>query len=343
MGFEGFPFVLGWELTLQCNLSCKHCGSKAGLTRSNELTTDEALAICDQLPDLLVQEVDFTGGEPLLRSDWSIIAKRLIEKGISTSILSNGLALTEKNIAEMKEVGISCVGVSLDGLEKTHDYIRGYKGSYMSVVEGIKLLQKYHLPVNLITTVNAMNINELSEMMNIIKSLGVKFWRLQTMIPFGRAIEFSNLHVSKAEIIKLGSFIKQNKAAALKDGLRIICSDGLMYIEDFEDEKPWTGCSAGIITCSITSDGKIKGCLSMSDNLIEGDLRKNKLWDIWFDENAFSYNRKFKTVDAGSNCTSCEKLDECKGGCSANSYAATNSFHNDPYCHYKITKVSELV
>ena len=68
MGFEGFPLIVGWELTLLCNLRCRHCGSSAALPRPNEtISLDESLALCDQFPALLVHEVDFTGGEPHYR------------------------------------------------------------------------------------------------------------------------------------------------------------------------------------------------------------------------------------------------------------------------------------
>ena len=87
MGFEGFPFIVGWELTLACNLHCRHCGSSASQPRAGELTSEEALAICDQFPELIVQEVNFTGGEPLLRPDWYRIAAYLGELGIITKML----------------------------------------------------------------------------------------------------------------------------------------------------------------------------------------------------------------------------------------------------------------
>ena len=64
MSFESFPFIIGWELTLLCNFRCRHCGSSAGTARQNELSTEEALALCNQFTDLLVQEVDFTGANP---------------------------------------------------------------------------------------------------------------------------------------------------------------------------------------------------------------------------------------------------------------------------------------
>jgi len=127
MGFEGFPIVVGWELTLSCNLRCGHCASSAGLPRKEELSLAEALELCDQFPLLLVQEVDFTGGEPLLRTDWMEIAAHLRELQIPVRMVTNGLLLKE-NVPLLKESGIATVGVSLDGLENTHDFIRRRQG-----------------------------------------------------------------------------------------------------------------------------------------------------------------------------------------------------------------------
>lgn len=103
MPIEAFPLVIGWELTLKCSLRCRHCGSSAGVPRKNELTTKEALAVCDQFPDLLVQEVDFSGGESLLRPDWKELALRLKDLKINTNLLTHGLDLSEEKIVEMKD------------------------------------------------------------------------------------------------------------------------------------------------------------------------------------------------------------------------------------------------
>src|SRR4030043_2174357 len=125
MAFDSFPFIVGWELTMACNIRCLHCASSSGTPRNCELSLQEALAICDMFPDLLVKEVDFTGGEPLLRSDWHVIANHLKQMKITTRIISNGLLLTNDTITIMKDAGIASVGVSIDGLALTHDYIRG--------------------------------------------------------------------------------------------------------------------------------------------------------------------------------------------------------------------------
>ncbi|MHB8118081.1 MAG: radical SAM protein [Methanothrix sp.] len=339
MDFVGLPLVMGWELTLACNLRCKHCASSAGLPRTSELSTQEALVICDQFPDLLVQEVTFTGGEPLLRPDWDIIAERLIQHEIRTYILSNGLVLDRKTVDRLKEVGISSIGISLDGIGPTHDRIRGYSGLFQSIIHSIHLLHNAQIPVSVITTANGLNINELPAIMNHLISEGVTGWQIQPVFPLGRVKECVTLQLSKQDYLSLGEFIKKFSTIAKSAGLTIIPADSFGYFTDIDNRQPsWKGCSAGLISCGITSDGRIKGCLSMPDNLTEGDLRKRDLWDIWFDPKSFGYSRKFSTDDLGPFCTQCEMGQECKGGCSAMSYGSSGQFHNDSYCFLGIQK-----
>jgi len=343
LSFEGFPFNIGWELTLACNLRCNHCASAAGLPRHNELTKEEALKICDQFPELLVQEVNLTGGEPLLSPHWTEIALYLKNLGISTNIITNGLALDSKIVSQMKNVGISVVGISLDGLEKTHDYIRGHRGSFKQVLKGIEMLQQEDIHIIVITTVNNLNIGELPAILHLLQSLGIQDWRVQPLIPTGRANNFRELYMDDLSILELGRFIQNWTSKSEKEGTRILCGDGLEYIERTSNhERPWRGCPAGWVTCSITSDGKVKGCLTLPDEFIEGDLRKNDLWSIWFHPDSFAYTRHFSHRELGPNCSSCDKAMECRGGCSSNSYTASGKFHNDPYCFYKINKMNSV-
>jgi radical SAM protein with 4Fe4S-binding SPASM domain len=338
MTFEGFPFIIGWELTLTCNLRCTHCGSSAGKPRHDELTTAEALALCEQFPALLVQEVDFTGGEPLLRPDWPLIAERLIALGVPTNVLTNGMAVGVDTVAQMKDVGISGVGISLDGLESTHDHIRSRKGSFTAVLHSIAAMQSAGLPFNVITTVNALNLGELPRMLALLRSLGVACWRLQPLIHMGRVRSHAELHIEGSAMSSIGQFVREAKRSSNGADLQIICSDGLEYVEEEESDRPWRGCSAGIVSCGITSDGKVKGCLSMPDELIEGDLRQNTLWQIWFDPKTFSYTRRFTASQLGANCRTCEKGIECQGGCTSSSYCGTGQFHNDALCYYRVSR-----
>ncbi len=84
------------------------------------------------------------------------------------------------------------------------------------------------------------------------------------------------------------------------------------------------------------------GRLSILDPFIEGDLHKNPTWDIWFDPEAFSHNRKFSTDQSRENCVICDKASDCKGGCSALSFCETGMFNNNPYCYNKMSRIDLL-
>jgi radical SAM protein with 4Fe4S-binding SPASM domain len=336
MGFEGFPLIVGWELTLACNLRCRHCASSAGLPRDREFTIEECLALCDQFPALLVQEVDFTGGEPLLKPGWHRIALRLRELGIATRVVTNGIALSPDTVALIKESGIAGVGVSLDGLEATHDYVRGLDGMFQRVVAGLERLVAAGLQPTVITAVNALSVTELPQIFHLLQSIGVRAWQIQPIFPSGRSSGALELHLDEGQYFDVGRFVHDWAPKGSEAGLELRPADSCGYFTELACGPEWYGCSAGIAAVGIMSDGRVKGCLSMPDDLVEGDLRKNDLWDIWFRPGAFSCTRDWETSRLGPNCTGCEHNDQCRGGCSAMSYTTTGRFHNDPYCFHGI-------
>ena len=336
MAFEGFPLIVGWELTLACNLRCQHCASSAGLAREGELSIDECLSICDQFPDLLVQEVDFTGGEPLLRSGWEKIARRLQELQITTRMVTNGVGLTQDTVERMKDVGLTTVAVSLDGLEATHDLIRARGGLFRTIVAGLERLGKAGFRPTVITAVNDLNLGELPAMFELLQSLAVRAWQLQPIFPSGRSSVRPELQLHDEQYLKLGEFILEWEPRGRAAGFELRPADSCGYFTEFAIGPEWQGCSAGIAAVGIMSDGRVKGCLSMPDELIEGDLRKNDLWEIWFRPGAFTYSRDPLDGTLGANCVGCAYAEQCRGGCSAMSYTTTGRFHNDPFCFYGI-------
>ena len=238
-------------------------------------------------------------------------------------------------------------------LERFFEEREGDMGVLVNTVEifrekalnSIKTVLKENVTLHVVTTVNSFNVHELADVLHLLNSLGVKFWRVQPLMSIGRVKNAKELLLQKQTILKLGHFVRQWKPIAAEAGMEIVCGDGLQYLFNGQEntpDRPWRGCPAGWISCGITSDGKVKGCLSMPDELVEGDLRKNDLWDIWFHPDSFSYNRKFVPEQLGPNCSSCDKTAKCKGGCSVNSYATTGIFHNDPYCFYMIDKLNSM-
>lgn len=339
MSFESFPYIIGWELTLACNLRCRHCGSSAALPRANELTLSESLAICDQFPDLLVQEVNFTGGEPLLRPDWPRIVSYLEKIDIKAKILTNGLDVKSDALYQMRDAGIAGVGISLDGIKATHENIRGRINHFDNVIICIEKVLEVGLPLTIITTVNALNVDELPLIFELLRSSGVNKWQVQPIFPLGRAKKLAGLTLSEQEYMKLGSFIKNWWSRSEDADMEMLPGDSFGYFTEFDvRQPPWRGCPAGLVSCGITSDGRIKGCLSLPDDLIEGDLRENDLWDIWFNQDSFPYTRQFSIDKLGPFCQHCDRAEQCKGGCSAMSYGSTGKLNNDPYCFYSISR-----
>ncbi len=121
LGF--YPRNVVWELTLACNLRCRHCGSRAGKARDDELSEVEALDVADQLAALGAERVTLSGGEPTLSPYWHTVGKRLTDQGVRVNIISNGKTWTADHTRMAKEAGLESAAFSLDGLEDVHDRI----------------------------------------------------------------------------------------------------------------------------------------------------------------------------------------------------------------------------
>src|SRR3954467_7883951 len=84
------PIYAVWEITLACDLACRHCGSRAGRERPDELDTAQAFDLVDQMAALGVREVTLIGSEAYLRDDWTDIAKRIVGHGMACGVTTGG-------------------------------------------------------------------------------------------------------------------------------------------------------------------------------------------------------------------------------------------------------------
>ena len=130
-----------WEITLKCNLACSHCGSRAGDERVEELSTAEALHLVRQLAEVGIQEVSLIGGEAFLRKDWLELAEAITKAGMACTMTTGGYGISEATAERMAHAGIKAVSVSVDGLEKTHNGLRGRPKSFQYCLETMKHLQ----------------------------------------------------------------------------------------------------------------------------------------------------------------------------------------------------------
>jgi len=319
-----------WEITLKCNSKCIHCGSRAGSARSDELTTEESLKLVEELHSCGYKGVALMGGEPLVREDWYEIAKEVKKYKMDLSIVTNGLNVV-KHIQKLKELNVDCVSLSLDGgLPETHDYLRGIKGAYDKTINAMKILRKEKLPVSIITAINKKNLKEVDIIKNLILDQNIS-WQIQLAVPIGRFPK--ELTISREEYYALAMFIAINVKNYSYRRLPVIGAHCFGYFSRLIPNlglAPWVGCQAGYSVLGIQSNGNIKGCLTLSDKFIEGNIRTQSLKKIISNPHAFNFNRNFDKENLSGYCKSCEMVNDCKGGC-VGTRDALNS-DDAPYC-----------
>jgi radical SAM protein with 4Fe4S-binding SPASM domain len=322
-----------WEITLACNMECKHCGSSAGTARKNELTTQECFKLCEDLANTGCNEVSLMGGEPFVRKDWNEIAWCVKDLGMDLAFVSNGI-LVPKVIERLVQLEPVVVGVSLDGTKEIHDYIRR-EGSYDAAQEAIKLLQENDIQTTVITTISKTNFKELLELKNLFYGKGIN-WQLQVCMPFGYFDP--SLVITEEEYYASAMFIVSERIKNKFKDMPVVGAHCYGYFSHLlPRNKMWDGCTAGRSTVGITSDGSIVGCLSMGNNqFIESNVRDRSFKEIWEDSNSFAYNRNFKSEDLGENCIDCFYGEKCKGGCNSTSFHLSKKFHNTPFCLRRI-------
>ena len=328
------------ELTLKCSMRCIHCGSAAGEKRKNELSTGEWIDLFKDLSDLDCKLVTLMGGEPFLREEWYEISKQIKNFGMNVTIMSNGYHINDEIITKLRKIEPYAVAISIDGVyPETHDYIRGVDGAFEKCIKSLDSLQDADLPVSVITTVHKLNFKELPKMRSFFLNKNIA-WQIQIADPIGRFPK--KLHLSLKEFYSVALFIASSRKRYSLKELPIMGAHCIGYNSQVLPNvmliPKWGGCQAGISVLGIQSDGGIKGCLSLPDYFIEGNVRESSIKNIWNNPDFCSYNRKFKKEDLKGNCKDCKYGQSCKGGCLAVSASMTDKTHCDPFCLYLIEK-----
>jgi MoaA/NifB/PqqE/SkfB family radical SAM enzyme len=342
------PHYCVWELTLACNLRCTHCGSDAGQRRADELSTAECLSTVDQLADLECKLLSLSGGEPTLREDWSRIAATAVRSGITVNMVTNGTTLTDDTAGQVAEVGLANVGVSIDGPEPIHDDLRG-PGTFRSVTRGIERLRARGVPVAALTHLNRKTLAALAQTHRLVSDLGVELWRLQLGKPMGRLSDRELLLRPRDLLAAIPEIVRLRQLGPLM----VTVGDSLGYYGPYEElirrhpaygpPRAWAGCQAGMYAIGIESDGGIKGCLSLQarlhggvrDPFREGSLRERPLAEVWYDPEAFAFNRRWQLDDLEGACRRCDHAQLCRGGARCVAAAFTGGLADNPYCYHR--------
>ena len=327
--------TLFWECTLRCNLQCRHCGSDCRVDSAlSDMPAEDFFKVLDKeiTPNVNPNKVlvILSGGEVLVRKDLEQIGINLYRRGYPWGMVTNGLALTRQRLDSLIRAGLHSITVSLDGFEEHHYHIRQNKDSFARAVEAVRMISAdKELASDVVTCVTPALLPRLEEFKEFLYSLGVRRWRLFTIFPVGRAAEDLSMQLNDEEFTYLMEFIEECR----KEG-RVIASYGCEgFLGGYElrvRTNPFE-CHAGIGVASIRVNGDISGCTSVRGNYAQGNIYRDRFWDVW--QNRFTpfRNREWTKKD---ECADCKVWEFCRGG----GMHLRDDNGKLMYCHYKMLK-----
>lgn len=323
--------TLFWECTLQCNMSCRHCGSDCKVAPAvKDMPAADFLGVIDSItphvdPHQLF--IIFTGGEALLRPDIEDVGMELYRREYPWGVVTNGFLLDEKRLESLMASGMHSITVSLDGFEEQHNWIRRHPQSFVKAVEAIKLLARQKdILWDVVTCVNPRNYPHLEEFKEFLVSLGVPAWRLFSIFPMGRAASDPELQLSDEQFCGILDFIEETRHVTSAIDVSYAC-EGFLGPYEQRVRDHFFYCRSGVEVASIRCDGAISGCTSVRGHMDQGNIYRDDFWDVW--QNRFRVMRD----------RSWARKDQCKG-CKVWRYCEGSGLHlyddngNLLVCHY---------
>ncbi len=306
---------LFWECTLRCNLQCRHCGSDCKMEGfMPDMPAEDFLRVIDEevTPHVNPHEVMviLSGGEPLMRDDIEDVGRALYRREYPWGMVTNGMLFTEERFRKLYAAGLRSVAVSLDGNEEDHNWMRGHVSSFKNAMRAIRLLASQERVVwDVVTCVNNRNVQYLTQLKDMLYEAGVRQWRLFTIFPAGRASQHPDLQLPGEKLREVLDFI----IACRKEG-KIHASfacEGFLGAYEGKVRDHLYQCAAGISVASVLIDGSISACTSIRGKYYQGNIYKDRFWDVW--EHGFQDYRNRDWMRKG-DCADCKMFRYCEGG-----------------------------
>ncbi|RLB66395.1 MAG: mycofactocin radical SAM maturase [Deltaproteobacteria bacterium] len=317
------PVNLTWEVTLACNLRCRHCLSSSAEPAANELSTAEALALVEEMYQEGVFQINFGGGEPFMRPDFMQIIDACHNRGIMTCISTNGTLFTPELVESLSRTDMMAIQVSLDGATKeTCEAIRG-KGTYDTAIKALELLAVSPIATSINTVLTTDNAHEIQGLQDLANQLGVTL-RISRFRPAGRGADnWEELRPTASQLLTFSEWLAENENIRTGDSFFSLTSQ----------ERQGLGlnlCGAAKLTCCVSPTGLVYPCAFLqSDRFEAGDLRKKNFKEIWDNSEIFESLRGLRI----HSCEDCKRFDQCHGGCPAVAYYLKDDIAGgDPEC-----------
>jgi len=357
LAFSGmYRPVVFWNLTDRCNLNCTHCYSKSGpgRTTEGELATAEALSVIDDLADMGVPLILFTGGEPLLREDIWELARCAGNHGLKMALSTNGTMITSDIARRIKESGIEYAGISLDGARaETHDRFRNSPGAFKKTIAAFAACKEAGIRCGVRVTLTTENCRELEALVDLALALGASRFCLYWLVPTGRGSDsYTRLQLDRDRVVDALSLLyrkaRQTDPAAMEfltvdapqDCVHLLASMERDGSEDLADARKLLeslkgGCSAGTRVANIDAQGNVYPCqFARSPEFLIGNIRDRPFSELWSDSTNPVLSRfREKQARFGGRCGICTYRDLCGGGCRVRAHAVEGDFlAEDPFC-----------
>ena len=319
------------HITGKCNLSCKHCYMEPCAV---EMPYTEFKVVINQYCELLKNlkciykkpieaQIRITGGEPLLHSNIDKIFKYLKKTHIPFVLMTNGSLITNTLIKKLKRAGLSACQVSLDGIQKTHDSIRG-SGNFIQVLNALDLLASNKIPSRVSFTANAENYTEFSQIADICRQHKVTTLWSDRYVPIAKRDIKAMTSEQTHTYINLLQQEKQNPQNAVS-GLQIKNERALQFLAS--NKLPYS-CKAGENIIVVNECGEILPCRRLP--IVCGNIQETTLSNVYFNHPLFLELQSHKIPN---DCQKCTHAAFCRGGARCISYAVHGRYDMpDPGC-----------
>jgi radical SAM protein with 4Fe4S-binding SPASM domain len=327
------PIVV-WNITRACNLRCVHCYNDSGASKaSNELSTDQAKIVLDDLAQFGVPSVLFSGGEPLMRSDLFELIGYAHQRGLRTVISTNGTLITAEVAKNMKQQAVSYVGISLDGIGNVNDAFRGVPGAFDKAVQGVRNCRDADLRVGLRLTLTRRNVQDLERLFDFFDTEDIERACFYHLVPSGRAETIADEDLTHAQSRRAIETILA-KTRLLKESGRktdILTVDNhvdgvYLYLKLLKEERGRAANVWKLLTWNgggMYSSGVGIGCIDFNGKVHPdqfwwhydlGDVHERRFSEIWTDNDEPLLNRlRDRRAHIKGRCRLCQFFEACGG------------------------------
>lgn len=345
--------VVVWNMSRRCNLKCVHCYAQATAAAGpEELTTAEGKSLIDDLAAYGSPVMLFSGGEPVMREDLVELADHAVKRGMRAVISTNGTLIDKAKAKALKDVGLSYVGVSLDGMREVHDKFRGVKGAFDAALTGIDNCREAGIKVGLRFTINKRNAAEIPAVFDLLEERDIPRICFYHLVYAGRGTKLMEEDLSHAETRTVVDLI-MDRARSLSDRgkpkevltvdnhadgpyvyLRLLKEDPARAAQVLELLQMNEGNSTGRGIGCVSWDGSVHAD-QFFRHVTFGNVRQRPFSVIWEDlSHPILSKLKDKRPFVTGRCAACRWLDICGGNFRVRAEAATGDiWAPDPACY----------